>query len=257
MDLTSMTQNMTVLILTGLAILLVSVIVYLVIRLVQSEKKKKTFEAKYNELELKINNLQLETLESKLNPHLFKNVLNSIQSHAYQTYFALDKLANVLDYILYESQRKFVTPREEVEFARSLIEINKIKLSPLFELKIKSKINESEPLFDQKLLAPLISVDMIENAFKHADIHNPDAFISITFGFSDNTFSLSVSNKISGKTPLRKTHSGIGAQTLEQRLRIIYKDHFKLERHSDGQVYHAHLKIYLLEHKAKMLAAGR
>jgi LytS/YehU family sensor histidine kinase len=241
----------------GLFFLFISIIVYLIVRLVKSERKKVIYETKYNELELKVNNLRLETLESKLNPHLFKNVLNSIQSHAYQTYYALDKLANVLDYILYESRRKFITPREEVEFALNLIEINKIKLSPLFELKVKSKINENEPLYNQELLAPLISVDLIENAFKHADIQNPDAFISITFGFSDNTFYLSVSNKISGKPPAKKTQGGLGAQTLEQRLGIIYKDHFKLEKFIDGEIYNAHLKINLLEHKAKMLAAGR
>lgn len=244
----------------GLLIVIVFLMItatYLILRLMKSEKRKSDIESKFNELELKVNNLQLENLESKLNPHLFKNVLNTIQSHAYQTYFALDKLANVLDYILYESRKKFVTPKEEIEFAFSLIEINKIKLSPLFELKIKSKINETEPLYNQKLLAPLISVDLIENAFKHADIHSPEAFIAITFGFSENTFSLTVSNKISGKSTLNKINSGIGAQTLEQRLRIIYKDNFKLERFSEGEVYHAHLKINLLEYKAKMLAAGR
>ncbi len=246
-----------VILLTGVITVLILAVVYLVARMVKSEKGKTTLQAKYGELELKINNLQLETLESKLNPHLFKNVLNSIQSHAYQTYFALDKLANVLDYILYESQRKFVTPREEVAFALSLIEINKIKLSPLFELKVRSKINEGEPLYNQELLAPLVSVDLIENAFKHADIHNSGAFISITFGFNDSTFTLSVSNKISGKTPLNKIHGGIGIKNLEQRLKIIYKDHFKIERFIDGDVFHSHLKINLLEYKAKMLAAGR
>ena len=255
MEFASATKN--TLVLTGFIILLILVVIYLIVRLVKSEKKKNNLELKYNELERKVNNLQLENLESKLNPHLFKNVLNTIQSHAYQTYFALDKLANVLDYILYESRRKFVTPKEEIEFAFSLIEINKIKLSPLFDLKVKSKINETELLYNQELLAPLISVDLIENAFKHADIHSPEAFISITFGFSENTFSLNVSNKISGKSTLTKTHSGIGAQTLEQRLRIIYKDNYKLERFSEGEVYYAHLKINLLEYKAKMLAAGR
>jgi len=244
-------------ILTGFIVLLFVVIVYLVVRLIKSGKKQIIIEAKYNEIELKLNTVQLESLEAKLNPHLFKNVLNSIQSHAYQTYFALDKLANVLDYILYESRRKFVTPREEIEFAYSLIEINKIKLSPLFELKVKSKINEMEPLYNQELLAPLISVDLIENAFKHADLHSPEAFLSITFGFNENTFYLSVSNKISGRTPLNKNNSGIGSQTLEQRLRIIYKDSFKMERFADGEVYHAHLKINLLDYKTKMLAAGR
>jgi len=257
MDLALVIQNINPLIVTGLITLLISALVYLIVRLVKSERKKVIIETKYNELELKVNNLRLENLESKLNPHLFKNVLNSIQSHAYQTYFALDKLANVLDYILYESRRKFVAPREEVEFALSLIEINKIKLSPLFELKVKSKINENEPLYNQELLAPLVSVDLIENAFKHADIQSPGAFISITFGFSDNTFYLTVSNKISGKTPVHKTHGGIGAQTLEQRLKIIYGEHFKLEKLADGDIYNAYLKINLLGHKAKMLAAGR
>jgi sensor histidine kinase YesM len=200
--------------------------------------------------------LHLQTLESRLNPHLFKNILNSIQSHAYQTYFALDKLANVLDYILYESRNTFVTPKQEIEFALNLVEINKIKVSPLFELKVKTKISESEPLYEQKLLAPLVSIDFIENAFKHADLQSPDAFISIVFEFQDNRFLLTVSNKISARTPIKKEKSGLGAESLEQRLRIIYKDHFRLERYTEGDVFVAHLNINLLEFKTKMPAAG-
>lgn len=239
------------------AVLSVTVAGYLFLQLGRSKKSKNVLESQYRDLELKVNSLQLETLESKLNPHLFKNVLNSIQSHAYQTYYALDKLANVLDYILYESRRRYVTPHEEIEFALNLIEINKIKLSPLFNLKVKSKTDENDPLFNQELLAPLISVDLIENAFKHADIRQPDAFISLVIGFSNDTFHLSVSNKISGKTPLEKKHGGLGVQSLEQRLKILYPDSFKLERYTDGDVYYAFLKINLRDHKNKMFAAGR
>ena len=236
-------------------ILLVICIVYLMVRLKKAETKKQESETKFRQLEGKINTLELQTLEAKLNPHLFKNILNSIQSHAYQTYFALDKMANVLDYILYESRNKFVTPKEEIDFAMNLIEINKIKISPLFELKIKSKIDETNPLFEQRLLAPLISIDLIENAFKHADLQSPDAFIAITFEFKDNVFSLTVANKVSPRTPLKKDKGGIGTETLQQRLNIIYKDSFKLERFVEDDVYIAHLKINLLEHKAKMLTA--
>jgi LytS/YehU family sensor histidine kinase len=255
MDFTQTIQNTTVL--TGVVILLVFVVLYLIIRLLKSEKKKTTIESKYNNLELKINNLQLETIESKLNPHLFKNILNSVQSHAYQTYFALDKLAGVLDYILYESRKKLVTPKEEIEFALNLVEINKIKISPLFELKIKTKINESEPLFEQKVLAPMISVDLIENAFKHADLQSPDAFISIVFEFKKNVFNLTVANKISQKPPIKKEKSGIGSQTLEQRLNLIYRDCFELNKVVEDNVFIASLKINLLEYKTKMLTAGR
>lgn len=235
---------------------LIALVIYLFNKLSKSEKRKEEMEVNYHALESKINALQLETLESKLNPHLFKNILNSIQSHAYQTYFALDKLANVLDYILYESRNKFVTPKEEIEFALNLIEINKIKISPLFELKVKSKILESEPLYTQRFLAPLISIDLIENAFKHADLHSSDAFIAITFEFKDSIFQLTVSNKISVKKPMKKEKGGIGSDTLEKRLKIIYKDDFKLDKFIEGDVFISHLKINLFDYKAKMLTAG-
>lgn len=241
---------------SGFALILLGIIIYLLIRLLNSDKKTKEAATQLQELKHKINTLHLETLQSRLNPHLFKNILNSIQSHAYQTYFALDKLANVLDYILYESLNKFVTPKEEIEFALNLIEINKIKLSPLFELKVKTKISEAEPLFEQRLLAPLISIDLIENAFKHADLQSTDSFISVVFEFREDTFSLTVSNKISGQTPMKKQNSGIGAETLEHRLRIIYGDHYKLDRFTEGDVFIAHLKINLLEHKNKVPVAG-
>ena len=73
----------------------ISLVTYLLVLLNQSGRKKREIENQVKELENKLDNFQLETIESKLNPHLFKNILNSIQAHAYQTYFAIDKLANV------------------------------------------------------------------------------------------------------------------------------------------------------------------
>ena len=114
---------------TIVILLVVSIIsiVFLIIRLNNLARQKQNLESKHQEMESKFNQVQLENIDSRLNPHLLKNILNSVQSHAYQTYFALDKLANVLDYILYDSRKKFVTPKQEVEFALNLIEINKIK----------------------------------------------------------------------------------------------------------------------------------
>jgi LytS/YehU family sensor histidine kinase len=241
----------------SLLILAVAVIIYLLLRLKKSLDGKKSLESKYRDLQVMFDEIQLENLDSRLNPHLFKNILNSVQSHAYQTYFALDKLAGVLDYILYDSRKKFVTPKKEIDFALNLIEINKIKLSPLFELKVKMKVNENEPLFHQNLLAPFISTDLIENAFKHADLQSPGAFISITFDFNDSIFNLTVANKISEKAPIKKQNGGFGIEALEQRLKIIYADHYKFNRFIEDNVYIANLKIDLFEYKAKMLAAGR
>lgn len=241
-----------------LAVFIISglVIAWLAYQLQKTKKQKKVIEDKYKDLEVKVNSLELETIKYKLNPHLFKNTLNSIQSHAYQTYYALDKLSNVLDFILYESDRQFVSLKEEIEFAMSLIEINKLKVSPLFDLRIKNKVNEANPFYGQELIAPLITIDLIENAFKHADIQSGDAFISIVFELKDDAFSLTVSNKISSKPAMKKDRSGFGKQNFEKRLAIIYKDNYKLDRFIEDDIYISHLKINLLEHKAHLLAVG-
>ena len=226
------------------------------ITLKKERKEKADMEKKFTEMELKIHALELDTIKYKLNPHLFKNTLNSIQSHAYQTYYSLDKLSNVLDFILYESERKFVSLKEEIEFALSLIEINRLKVSPLFNLSIKNKTDENHPLYTQQLVAPLITTDLIENAFKHADLQNESAFIAIVFELKNDTFSLTVSNKISTAAPMKKEKSGFGKPNLKKRLDIVYKNNYRLEQFAEGDVYISSLKIDLLEHKNKMLAAG-
>ena len=224
-----------------------SLSVYLFWRLKRVEKQKTAFEMQLKNIETQMKPLQLQTLEAKLSPHLLKNIFNSIQSHAYQTYFALDKLANVLDYMLYESRAGLVSPKDEIAFALNLIEINKIKLSPLFELKVKTKIEESDSLYAQKCLAPFLSIDLIENAFKHADLQSSEAFISIIFEFQHGCFSLTVSNKISEKNKIYKEKGGIGTQTLEQRLQLLYQDRFRLEHFAKDEVFMAQLKIDLRE----------
>lgn len=222
--------------------------VFLAVKWRRADRKHKELERRFSDVSGRMGTLQLQSLESRLDPHLLKNILNSIQAHAYQTYFSLDKLANVLDYILYESRHQLVSPKDEIAFALNLIEINKIKVSPLFELQVKQRIDEQDARYRKEIMAPLISVDLIENAFKHADLQSPDAFISIVFEFRDAQFSLSVTNKISERSPIAKSHSGIGMETLENRLQILYPKRFTLENFIEKDVYIARLKINLRDH---------
>lgn len=219
----------------------------------QSFKKKNIKLSETNKLiEQRLNEVQLEHIGTKLNPHLFKNILNSVQSHAYQTYMSLDKLANVLDYILYESNNKFVSPKEEFSFALSLIEINKIKINPLFDFRIKSKIDKLDPMYEEKVFAPLISVDLIENAFKHTDFLSQDSFISIYLELENRIFTMKVSNKASLKNVLEKEHSGFGSQSLDQRLKMIYHNFYNLNKSSKNGIFTAELKINLGEFSDKV-----
>ncbi|MNI45810.1 hypothetical protein D3C73_1002500 [compost metagenome] len=154
----------------------------------------------------------------------------------------------VLDYVLYESEEELVSPKAEIEFARNLIEVNKVKLSPLFDMRVKFDIDElNESLLERPSLVPLMTVDLIENAFKHADFHLPDSFISIVLSFRNGLLELTVSNKISKRSPLYKTKGGIGSKTLEERLMLYYPDKHELKRFVENDVYNAYLQIRLYE----------
>jgi len=227
--------------------LLASISIYLFSWNKRYKKLNKKLSETNKIIEQRLNEVQLEHIGTKLNPHLFKNILNSVQSHAYQTYMSLDKLANVLDYILYESNTRFVSPKEELNFALSLIEINKIKINPLFDFRIKFNVNKSDPMYEEKVFAPLISVDLIENAFKHTDFLAQDCFIAVQIELENRVFSMKVSNKASEKNTLEKERSGFGSQSLDQRLKMIYNNYYHLSRSSKNGIFTAELTINLGE----------
>ena len=105
-------------------LVLLGTVVFLVFQLLKMKKERNEIVSEVKSLKKKLGTVQLDYVETKLNPHLFKNILNSVQSHAYQTYISLNKLSGVLDYVLYESSQRFVTPQQEIEFTKNLIEIN-------------------------------------------------------------------------------------------------------------------------------------
>lgn len=231
-----------------LSVLLLGALLYITIvsaKLKEQTKRNTELSERNNELNSIIHSSELKALRYKLNPHLFKNALNSIQSHAYQTYYSMDKLSGVLDYILYDSDQPLVPLSEEMAFAANFIEINRLKVSPLFDLRIRNTIDKDADELSELRIMPLVTVDLIENAFKHTDFQKSESFISIGFQLEKGVFQLDVTNRISEKEPLRKKKSGIGLKNLEERLKIAYPERHKLLVKADGTVFHTQLQIQL------------
>lgn len=228
-------------------ILLASLFMILLNKLQRIKAEHQQLKRNYQELERKTAVVDDEVLRYKLNPHLFKNALNAIQSHAYQSYYALDKLSNVLDYILYESSTQYVQLREEIEFAKSLIEINRLKTSPLFNLHVKNKLAVTDALYEEGLIAPLITINPIENAFKHANLQKEDAFISIVFDMEDGWFQLSVSNSVEEEKAHTTAKGGIGNRAFHKRLEKIYGANFHYNESVGNGIYTTHLEIKMQE----------
>jgi LytS/YehU family sensor histidine kinase len=183
-----------------------------------------------------------------LNQHLFKNTLNSIQGYAFRTNQALERLGGVLDYVLYDSSSRLISFKEELEFAKNFIELNKIKLLPIYDIRIKENIDTTSLFYDRPVIIPLITAYFIENTFKHADLQNADAFISIEIELNDAHFLFVVSNKVNAK-PMLDPKSGIGKENMKRRLEMAYKGGYKLEYVSEGGIYTSYLKIDFNEFK--------
>lgn len=227
----------------ALALLVYCRLLYLKLR--EARKSNTELSTRNQELNTMAHSNELNMIRYKLNPHLFKNALNSIQSHAYQTYYSMDKLSGVLDYILYESDQPLVSLQEEMDFAANFIEINRLKLSPLFDLRIRNTINLNDEKISSLKILPLITVDLIENAFKHTDFQKSESFISIHLEIVNNEFLLEVSNRISESIPMKKERSGLGIKNLEERLKIAYPNAYELTFKNEKPLFHARLKLKL------------
>lgn len=218
-------------------------IIYQNMKLRDVKKQLTQLTTRNQELNSVIHSSELKALRYKLNPHLFKNALNSIQSHAYQTYHSMDKLSGVLDYILYDSDQPLVSLKEEMNFALNFIEINRLKVSPLFDLRVRNTLATEET--EGLNVLPLVTVDLIENAFKHTNFQKPDSFISIHFHLNKGVFELHVSNRISEKPPMKKKNSGVGLRNLEERLNIAFEQRYQLSTFAEDDVFHAKLQLKL------------
>lgn len=227
----------------------VFILIILVILLLWMYSKIKTLTQKNKQLTNanKIHKAQMLTediIRYRLDPHLLKNAFNAIQSHAYQSYYSLEKLSNVLDFMLYESDQKWVRLKDEISFAQNLIEINKLKISPLFDLHLRLRI----PAHAENLLVPpFISINPIENAFKHADYHHDDSFISIVYEVKEDKLVLLVSNKVANYATNKSHLGGLGNNTYKNLLENIYQGEYLLiKEHKDG-TYQVRLELKLLQ----------
>lgn len=113
---------------------------------------------------------------------------------------------------------------------------------------VKFEIDEhiTEEVMEKMTIAPLISAHFIENAFKHGDLYSDDAFIRIKMELlSDNHVVYSVRNVLSTKNSTGK--GGLGTNTFQNRLDLLYTDNFELDYLEENNEFRANLKLKLYE----------
>jgi len=199
------------------------------------------------ELEKERAEAELQNLKSQLNPHFLFNTLNNIYSliafSPEKAQEAVHDLSRLLRYVLYESSQPFVPVEKDFDFLRNYVELMRIRLPKHVELK--TNIVASSP---GTLIAPLLFISLVENAFKHGVSNNKPSFIHLDIHQEGAEVVCTIVNSYFPKSSDQdKSGSGIGLVNLEKRLGLLYPGHFSFQCGREGDNYRSYLSITINE----------
>ncbi len=206
----------------------------------RNTKRIQELNRQLDKLSLEFKYLESENASTRLNPHLLKNTLNTIYSYSWQTTNAIEKLSEMLKYILNESKRKYVPLSEEVEFLKAYYQVHKLKLSPLTKDNFKLNVN---PDAGNLKIAPLLTINFIENAFIHGDYTSSDSFLDLNISVTQNELIYQVKNTF---TKGEKS-TGLGNENFKKRLELLHQGKYEVHLEPSEKTYTATLKIRLNE----------
>ncbi len=187
-------------------------------------------------------NTELSFLKSQVNPHFFFNTLNNIYSLAIvrseKTAPAVMKLSAIMRYILTETQRDLVPLQNEVEFIHNFIDLQKVRLTDKVILNFST-----EGTTENLLVAPLLFIPFVENAFKYGVSTKESSSINIEIKTEGNTIHFSSVNYIVPSENNLMENTGIGINNVKRRLELIYDGKHKLTSFQKDNYYTVHLEI--------------
>lgn len=222
-------------------------IIILVASFLGISKHKFLIEYDYKNLESKKNETDLNLMKSKINPHFLLNTLNNIYSGSYNpqknTSEAILQLSQLLQYVIYETDKNTITILKEFEMIKALAGLYQLKynntLAILFELN-------DEEIQDQLEIPPSVYFALFENALKHSGIGNEkEASIKIQFYKEGDFIVFKVTNSIPEHDSNIKnnTYKGMGMTALRKILSIQYAENYELVEESSNKTYFSTLKI--------------
>ncbi len=178
--------------------------------------------AQQNQLRLES---ELTALKAQINPHFLYNVFNtinaSIPSSAEQTRTMVAKLSDLFRYQLKASKEALVTLKEELDFIRKYLDLEKERFGERLNYSI---VVENE--LRTQMIPPLLIQPIVENAIKHGIsplISGGSVTISVTrenhqlmFTISDTGVGMEEGTKQTAR------NRGVGLSNTHERLEKMY-----------------------------------
>ncbi|WP_207632703.1 sensor histidine kinase [Foetidibacter luteolus] len=199
------------------------------------------------EIKEEISKQQLQTelslLKSQVNPHFLFNTLNSIYSlsvsNSDKAPDAVLKLSKIMRYTLEESLNDRVMLSQEIDFINSYIDLQKVRLTE----KAKILFNTSGNI-ETVMIAPLIFIPFIENAFKYGISTHLSSKIEVALVAKGKELFFNCANDIvPGATRLSST--GTGISNTKRRLELLYPQKHTLTIENNATRFVVSLNINL------------
>jgi len=185
---------------------------------------------------------ELLILKSQVSPHFLFNSLNNIYSLSLAKHdnapLMIEKLSDILRYIIYEGKKDFVPLEREVILLNNYVNLQLMK-----KLKAEKNISIStKGVSASHKLAPLILINSIENCFKHSDVtYNDNAHLSINLTVDNNALTFKTTNSYQTKG----YQKGIGLQNIKQQLQHYYPNNHQLNIENNNGIFKLTLTINL------------
>ncbi len=181
---------------------------------------------------------ELLHLKSQVNPHFFFNTLNNLYGlvavDPIKAQELILKLSDIMRYSIYEGEKDMVSLKDEVVYLKNYIELHKMRYHKKIDIEFKSQIDEESKIM------PLLSIILLENAFKHGvEKLRKNALVHINIFTFDNKIQFDIENNFD--TSEVKENAGIGIKNLKRRLELVYPNKHKLSFSVKENIYKATL----------------
>jgi two-component system, LytTR family, sensor kinase len=169
---------------------------------------------------------ELAFLKSQINPHFLFNTINDIYALAYvkddNAPEALLKLSGMLRYMLHESNTVFVPLEKELAYVKDFIDLQNIGFKGNTHVKLITEGNTAAPM-----IAPMLFIPFVENAFKHGDFDNELHPIEILCRVENQQITFQCKNLV--RHQQKDKLGGIGLQNVKRRLALLYPNKYQLD----------------------------
>lgn len=190
-------------------------------------------------------NAELSYLKAQINPHFLFNVLNSIYSLAVlksdETPTAVIKLSGMMRYVLNDAGHQLVPLYREIDYIHDYIDLQRIRFGAALPLSFSV---HGEPA--GQLVAPLILISFVENAFKYGVNAAEDTDIRISITIHEKELDFQVFNKKVTFSGMPDTSSGLGIDNTRKRLERLYPGRYTLHITDAAEHFSVSLLLQLI-----------